>query len=139
MRFNFVVLKINIMTSSQELEVDAHLLRASNLRPTSIGYKAFERLLHDGKLYSNTVGQDYTVFVNFTKVLDYLKLEYQFISGGLALKENAKENYRQNIMFKKHELPIKLTYTSQRQKLGKDEPDDNKIGWCDRKFSDEKE
>ncbi|SHH75444.1 hypothetical protein [Flavobacterium johnsoniae] len=123
------------MTASEELEIDVHLLRASNLRTTSIGYKAFERLLLNGRLSSDSLGSDYTLFVNFTKVLDHLQLEYQFITGGLALKENAKENYRQNVMLRRHQ-PVKIYRTNERQRVGKDEPEENKIGWCDRKLSD---
>ncbi|MDX6188001.1 hypothetical protein SGQ83_01450 [Flavobacterium sp. Fl-318] len=108
------------MTSSEELAVDAHVLEASNLRVTSRGYNALKRLLSTGNLLSKSLGEDYGIFVDFTKVLDYLPLEYQFVPFGLELKEHAKIHYLQNMMNSKIR-EVKQSYNYKPQQLGKEE------------------
>ncbi|QSW90688.1 hypothetical protein J0383_07730 [Flavobacterium endoglycinae] len=126
------------MTPQEELEIDYHLLFSSNLRPTSIGYRGLTRLLLHGSILHDSLSKDYSVFVNFTKVLDHLRLEYEFITNGVALKPNAKENYRRTVMYGKPQQVIQA-YAKKPQPLGKDQPDFDKPGWCDRRYPDEKD
>jgi hypothetical protein len=88
------------MTPSEESIIDAHILVASNLRTTSIGYKALVSLLKHGNLLTYAF-KDYSIFVNFTRVLDHLSLDYEFVTYGLQLNENAKLKYHQNVMNRK--------------------------------------
>lgn len=120
------------MTTSEESTIDAHVLEASNLRTTSIGYKALVSLLKYGNVLTYAFS-DYTVFVSFTRVLDHLHLEYEFVAFGLQLKENAKLSYYQNVVNRK--VPeFKPTYHEGKNRVGKDDPEEGKIGWAEKRF-----
>jgi len=117
---NFVPLNFKAMELSEELVVDAHVLEASNLRTTSIGYKGLKLLLSTGSLLSSQLGEDYSLFVNFTRMLDHLGLKYQFINSGLELQENSKQNYFQSMMCRK--VPdVKPSYKYGVNRIGKEE------------------
>ncbi len=125
------------MKLSEELEIDAHILAASNLKITSIGYKALVSLLKYGNFMSYAF-RDYDIFVNFTRMLNHLQVEIEFVPFGLQLKENAKLNYRNNMMTLKHQKLINQTPTQHKEsssRIGKQDPDDGKLGWAERKMN----
>ena len=114
------------MTIQEEQSIDAHILASSGLRTTSIGYKALVSLLQYGNFLSYGF-RDYDIFVNFTKVLDHLQLEYKYIPRGLQLKENAKINYWQKLIKIKNP-EIRYNNQSGSYRVGKEERSDSG-GW----------
>jgi len=122
-----------IMTPSQELEVDAHILAASNLRNTSIGYKALASVLKHGNLLCIAFC-DYEVFVNFTRMLWHLKVDFEFVPFGLQLKENTKQCYRDARMIPKAAPVVTYNYEKKYSRIGKDDPEEGKIEWNEKRF-----
>jgi len=108
------------MTPEQEAEVDAYLLAASNLRTTSRGYKALKSLLTTGNLLVIAF-DNYNVFVDFTRLLNHLQLEFHYVSFGLELNENSKTEYLENVINRKN-LDVKPTYYNNKSnRIGKEE------------------
>lgn len=105
------------MTTSEESAIDAHVLKASTLRATAIGYKGLASLLRYGNVMSYAF-RDYDVFVNFTRMLNHLQLQFEFVPYGLQLKPDAKINYYQNVM--KRKAP-EQTYQYETQRIVKEE------------------
>ncbi|MDQ8012056.1 MAG: hypothetical protein REI96_06390 [Flavobacterium nitrogenifigens] len=72
--------------------------------------------------------------VGFTRILNHIGLGFQYTTKGLQLKDNAKNLYREEKMIKK---PIEITYNHEKRfnRVGKDEPEEGKIGWNERRFN----
>lgn len=100
--------------------VDAHILEASKLRTTSRGYKALNSLLSTGNLLCIAFN-DYSVFVDFTRLLNHLRLEFHFVPFGLQLNDNAKIDYHQNVMNKKTFDAQPTYYQNKSNRIGKEE------------------
>lgn len=119
------------MTTSQKAEVDAYVLAASNLRTTSRGYKALKILFEHGNLLYCYLGKWDTL--ELTKLLIHLKFNYEFVTGGIQLCENSKSDFYYTIMhYKAPEARTKYRENTTKR-VGKDEREDGKLGWADRK------
>jgi len=94
------------MTASQELEVDAYVLSASNLKTTSRGYKALKVLLEHGNILFWCLGKPDTF--ELAKVLVQLRFKYDHVKGGLSLCDDSKMNYYYKIMHRK--IPARSAY-----------------------------
>ncbi|MRX40419.1 hypothetical protein GJU43_14115 [Flavobacterium sp. LC2016-23] len=120
------------MTPSEELEIDAHILKASMLKTTSNGYRALQSLLMHGNLLSYAFGGDYSIFVNFTRVLNHIRLEFHFVPFALELKPDAKLIYRQNMMTYRPQEPIEQPRPYNKESsshVGKNDHRDDDRGW----------
>lgn len=94
------------MTASQQLEVDAYVLSASNLSTKSRGYKALRILLEQGNILFWCLGKEDTF--QLAKVLVHLRFKYEHVKGGLSLCDDSKMNYYYKIMHRK--IPAKSLY-----------------------------
>jgi hypothetical protein len=94
------------MTASQQLEVDAYILSASNLRIGSRGYRALVILLEHGNILFWCLGKPDTY--ELAKVLVQLRFKYDHVKGGLSLCDDSKMNYYYKIMHRK--IPAKSLY-----------------------------
>jgi hypothetical protein len=117
------------MTISQELEVNEYVLANSRLKTTSRGYKALKILLEYGNLLYWCLGKDDTL--DLAKVLIHLNFKYEHVSGGLQLRENSKLDFYYLVMYRKR-VVIKKGYDQKYSRVGKDEPDENKLGWAEK-------
>lgn len=129
------------MTSSEEAAIDAHILKAkeyayetlwSVLNKDKAFYgRAIADLLRDGYLHCSYDGTD--DIVGFTRILHHIGLEIQHTPKGLELKENAKFTYREKRIYRK---TAEITYHHEKRfnRVGKDEPEEGKLGWNERRF-----
>lgn len=117
---------------SIETEVDAYILAHSKLRESSRGYKAIKTLLQEGNLLYWCLGKDDTL--ELCKIFIYLNFNYQHVSGGLQLRPNSKHEFYHNVMYPKRIERTNYNKSSSNQKLGKDEPDDDRMGWAERQL-----
>lgn len=115
------------MTRSDELAIDNHILAKSNLKPSSIGYKALASLLKYGNFLSYGF-RTYEIFVDFTRLLNQLQLEFTFIPFGLQLKDDAKSIYYANMMIRKYPEEKPTYDQSGVNRVGKEERADTG-GW----------
>lgn len=122
------------MTAAEELELEAHAIEASKLRNTSIGYKALVSLLKYGNVMSYAF-KDYDVFVSFTRVLNHIQLQFEFVPFGLQLKQDAKITYRKNMMTYRPPEPVKQAYTESSKKRSKDDEREEGQDWSKKRFS----
>lgn len=109
------------MTPEQELQVDAYILAASNLRTTSRGYKALKLLLEHGNILYSYLGKWDTL--ELTKLFIHLKISYEFEVGGIQLHENSKSNFYHNLMDRKYEVKTNYNVNST-NRIGKKERSD---------------
>ncbi|WP_294958640.1 hypothetical protein [uncultured Flavobacterium sp.] len=131
------------MTPADETKIDAHILKSkenayitlwSVLNKDKAYYNAsIKDLLRDGYLHCSFTSSD--DIVGFTRILNHIGLEFEYVTKGIELKENAKKHYRDTRMCPKMTI---ITFAQEKKynRVGKDEPDDNKLGWCDRKFKE---
>lgn len=105
------------MTPEQELQVDAYILAASNLRTTTRGYKALQLLLEHGNLLYCYLGKWDTL--DLMKLLIHLKFDYEFRTGGIQLHENSKSDFYHNLMDRK--VQVRTTYNQSSTRIGKEE------------------
>ncbi|MDA6072767.1 hypothetical protein NJT12_24395 [Flavobacterium sp. AC] len=84
------------MTPLQKSQVDAYVLAASNLRTTSRGYKALKILFEHGNLLYCYLGKWDTL--DLIRLLIHLKMDYEFVGGGVQLLENSKSDFYHNVM-----------------------------------------
>lgn len=129
------------MTTAEEAAIDAHILKSKQyayetlwgiLNKDKAYYSSsIDDLLRDGRLSCSFNGSD--DIVGLTKILNHIGLEFKYVPNGLELKDNAKLHYRGDRMNRK---PVEITYHHEKRfnKVGKDEPDEGKIGWSDRQF-----
>ncbi|MFW0739731.1 hypothetical protein [Flavobacterium sp. T12S277] len=129
------------MTPTEEITIDAHILKSkesayitlwSVLNKDKAYYnKSMKDLLRDGYLHCSFTSAD--DIVGLTRILNHIGLTFEFVPRGIELKEKAKQYYRDTKMY--HKAPI-VTFDSEKKysRVGKDEPEENKLGWCDRKF-----
>jgi hypothetical protein len=73
--------------------------------------------------------------VGFTRILNHIGLKFEYIPKGIELKGNAKKHYSDSAMYRKSPI-VKFDYEKKYNRVGKDEPEENKLGWCDRKFKE---
>lgn len=129
------------MTPAEETAIDAHILKSkenayvtlwSELNKDKAFYsRAITDLLRDGYFHCSFDGSD--DIVGFTKILNHIGLEIQYISKGIELKDNAKMLYRETRMYRK---AVEVTYNHEKRfnRVGKDEPEEDKLGWNERRF-----
>jgi hypothetical protein len=119
------------MTCLQQLEVDAHVLASSRLKSTSRGYKALKTLLEHGNLLYWCLGKNDTL--ELVKVLIYLQFRIEYVTGGIQLKPESKNQYYYLIMNRKE--PLKPTYPHYPTlSVGKAESQEEKPGWNERRL-----
>lgn len=123
------------MTIAQELEVNEYVLANSRLKTTSRGYKALKILLEYGNLLYWCLGKDDTL--DLAKVLIYLNFRYEHVRGGLQLRENSKMDFYYLVMYRKRVIG-KPRYDQRYNRVGKDEPDENKLGWAEKILMNDK-
>lgn len=128
------------MTLSEESTIDIHILKATVHAYTALWsildkdktyYNlSLKDLLRDGYLRCSFTGAD--DIVGFTRILNHIGITFRYISNGIELKENAKIHYRDDKMYKKAPAPTTNNEKSF-NRVGKEEPDESKLGWADRK------
>jgi hypothetical protein len=118
-----------------EAEVDAYILKASRLRITSRGYKAIKILLEQGNILYWVLGNDDTL--DLCKIFIFLNFSYQHVSGGVQLREDSKSNFYHTVMYPKKTQTFYNDYRSKTLSVGKEEREEKKIGWNERRFSDQ--
>lgn len=91
----------------KEKEVNEYILKCSNLRTTSRGYKALTILLEHGNLLYCCLGKNDTL--ELSKILIYLKCQYNFRPGGLELTQEHKIKFYHAIMY-----PPKQQYSTEK-------------------------
>jgi hypothetical protein len=128
------------MKSSEELAIDNQIIKATEHAYISLWSildkdKTFYNnslavLLHDGKMPCSFSGPEDTV--GLARILNHIGLPFRYITNGFELKEGSKVTYRENKMYRK--TPQVTHYRENRfNSVGKDEPDENKLGWNERR------
>ena len=105
------------MSPTQESQVDAYVLAASNLQTTSRGYKALKILFEHGNLLYCYLGKWDTL--DLMKLLIHLKFNYEFVTGGIQLLENSKSDFYHNVMNRKPQ--VDTTYNQNSNRIVKEE------------------
>lgn len=133
------------MTASEELEIDNHIWQSresaylrvwSTLKKNKIYYyRCLIELAQYGNILCKAIGDDEKDdLLGFTRMLAHLGLDYELVPSGIKLKEDAKQNYRENKMYTKPSFIAPYDHEKKFNRIVKDEPEDGKIGWCDRQF-----
>lgn len=118
------------MTASQQLEVDAYVLAASNFRIGSRGYRALAILLEQGNILFWCLGKGDTF--ELAKVLVQLRFKYEHVKGGLSLCDDSKMNYYYKIMHRK--IPVKSAYQESVIKtMYENSKNDSSFNWAERR------
>ncbi|BFM41645.1 hypothetical protein CFS9_02860 [Flavobacterium sp. CFS9] len=129
------------MTKKEELLIDAHIWKRKEFafitlwgvleKDKTFYNNSLEGLIQYGNVLCKIVGKDDVV--GLTKILNHLGLNFEFVASGLKLMENSKLDYRENVMNKKASF-VDYGYEKKFNRIVKDEPEDDKIGWSDRKL-----
>lgn len=129
------------MTPAEQLVIDKHIINSIENAYTTLWAildkdktfynESLNSLLRDGVV---TCSFDDNDVVGFSKVLNHLGLPFNYVPNGIALKEDARLYYRENKIYRKPPEANPYLHEKKFNRVGKDEPEDGKLGWCDRKL-----
>lgn len=130
------------MKPGEESAIDVHIVKATEhayetlwgvLNKDKRYYnESLKELLRDSCLLCSFTGTD--DIVGFTRILNHIGLSFQYITKGIELKENAKINYQAERMYRKQPEPT-YRYENKFNRVGKQDPEEGKIGWNERRSS----
>jgi len=124
------------MTPWEEKRVDACILESSRLKPASKEYESIRTLMEEGNLLYCFLGKWETL--ELTKILISLQFRYEYVTGGIQLRPESKEDFYRNIMNRRAAEPAGY-YGKQPMPLGKAERhDEGSLGWAEQILANRK-
>ncbi len=128
---NFAFLNNSIMTAQEEKKTDAFILASTRLKSTSKEYLAVKTLLEHGNLLYCFLGKWETL--DLTKIFIQMQFTYQYVTGGIQLRETSKDEYYVKFIKPKPALPADY-YPNTVLAVGKMEKhDESQPGWVDKR------